>query len=227
MEENKTKTKKFLIFDTETTGLFNRKDNVEKGIVAARDPLIHPEDYPRIFQIAFILFDEEGKILYSRSDFIKPDGWEIPSGPGNEFWEDHGYSTDLCEKEGEDITELLKDFRDCLVKSDYIVAHNLDFDLPILLSEFKNYNIFEPENFITPKQVCTMKSTIDFVKANHSKENIDKYPWLEFNNKFPRLEELYFKLFKTTFNGAHDALVDVTATYKCMKELVKLGIIKL
>ncbi len=77
--------KTFTIFDTETTGLFNTKDKPKQGIVKARDPMLFPEDYPRIFQIAWIRMKEDGTILEEFSEFIKPDGWVIPTGPGNEL----------------------------------------------------------------------------------------------------------------------------------------------
>ena len=43
--------------------------------------------------------------------------------------------------------------------------------------------------------------------------------------KWPKLEELYRKLFGYTFDGAHDALADVEATRKCYFELKKKGIL--
>ena len=43
--------------------------------------------------------------------------------------------------------------------------------------------------------------------------------------KWTKLEELYQKLFGTTFSGAHDAMSDVEATRKCYLELKKRGIL--
>ena len=44
--------------------------------------------------------------------------------------------------------------------------------------------------------------------------------------KWPKLQELYVKLFNEKFEGAHDALADIEATVKCYFELVKLSIIE-
>jgi len=41
------------------------------------------------------------------------------------------------------------------------------------------------------------------------------------------LQELYMKLFGTSFEGAHSADADIQATMKCFFELLKLGVIKL
>lgn len=218
--------KKFLIFDTETTGLFHTKDKPKLGIFKARNPIQHPEDYPRIFQLAFLLTLEDGTILESFSEYIKPDGWVIPTGPGNEFWENHGYSTQECEEKGIPMEEALTRFTKVLDQADYLVAHNIDFDKPIILSEITNYSIPLPEGFIPPVSLCTMKSTINYVRASHSKANIAKYPFLKFNNKFPQLLELHEKLFSEGFDGAHDALVDVKATFRCLIELRDLQIIE-
>lgn len=215
--------KKFLIFDTETTGLFHNKDKPKLGIKKARNPIQHPEDYPRVFQLAFLLMNEEGEILEQFSEFITPDNWVIPNEP---FWIEHGYSTEQCEQLGVPMAKALTSFVNALNKADYLVAHNLNYDRPVILSEIANYDIPMPEDFSIPKLLCTMQCTIDYVKADHTQENIEKYPFLKFSNKFPKLIELHEKLFSEGFDGAHDALVDVKATFRCLIELNRLGILK-
>ena len=42
--------------------------------------------------------------------------------------------------------------------------------------------------------------------------------------KWPKLSDLYFKLFRTSFQEAHNAAVDIKATAKCLWELKRLGI---
>ena len=41
--------------------------------------------------------------------------------------------------------------------------------------------------------------------------------------KWPKLSELHYKLFRTGFEEAHNASVDITATAKCFWELKRLG----
>lgn len=218
--------KKFQLFDTETTGLFNTKDKPKEGIVKARDPMMYPEDYPRVFQLAFVLMDEEGTVLEEFSEFIKPDGWVIPTGPGNEFWSDHGYSTEECERLGVPIAYALDKFITAMDKADYLVAHNMAFDKPVILAEFARAGAKVPEGFVPPKSLCTMMSTIDYVKAPHSPENIAKWPFLATKWKYPKLEELHEKLFSEGFDGAHDALVDVKATFRCLNKIREIGLIR-
>jgi DNA polymerase-3 subunit epsilon len=42
--------------------------------------------------------------------------------------------------------------------------------------------------------------------------------------KWPKLEELHYKLFNTTFTGAHNAAMDIEMTAKCFWELRRRGV---
>lgn len=63
-----------------------------------------------------------------------------------------------------------------------------------------------------------MMKTIKFVGALYSNGRPGKYP---------KLEELYSKLFPGETFPAHDALEDIRALRRCVPELVNLGIIEL
>ena len=47
------------------------------------------------------------------------------------------------------------------------------------------------------------------------------------DDNWPRLQELYKKLFGQKFKGAHDSMCDVTATKECFFELVRHGVINI
>ena len=68
------------------------------------------------------------------------------------------------------------------------------------------------------KRIDTMMKTIRFVGACYENGK---------PGKFPKLEELYAKLFNGATFQAHNALEDVRALRKCLPELVQLGIIEL
>lgn len=217
----------FLIFDTETTGLFNTKDNPKTGSRKARAPMLYPEDYPRVFQIAFMLITKSGEIKEQFSEFIIPEGWNIPTERDEpntpNFWEEHGYSDEQCEAEGVSGKEAFSSFAKAVEKCDYLVAHNLAFDRPVILAELKRHSIDIVRNS-RPKLLCTMMSTIEYVKAPHSVENIAKWPFLKDKAKFPKLMELHEKLFSHGFDSAHNALADVKATFDCLMELIKRNV---
>jgi DNA polymerase III epsilon subunit-like protein len=224
-----TKDTLYLIFDTETTGLFQTKDKPSEGKWKARHPMLFPEDYPRVFQLAWVLMNQDGEVLDSFSEFIKPDGWVIPTERDSpdvpNFWEEHGYSTEECERVGVPMKVALQRFADALERADYLVAHNIDYDRPVILAEIGRYEI--KIKGPRTKLLCTMRASIDFVQAPHSPENIQKWAFLANKPKFPKLEELHLKLFDTNFSGAHNALEDVKATFKCLKELIRRDIMNL
>lgn len=217
----------FLIFDTETTGLFNTKDKPKEGIYKARDPLQFPQDYPRVFQLAFVLINRKGEVRDEFSEFIIPDGWEIPKERDSpdvpNFWEEHGYSDEQCRSVGVPAELAFTRFAQAVEKCDYLIAHNLAFDRPVILAELGRYSIKITRNY-KPKLYCTMMSSINYVNAPHSEANMKKWPFLVGKAKFPKLMELHEKLFSVGFDSAHNALEDVKATFRCLMELMSRGI---
>lgn len=193
----------FLIFDTETTGL-------PKKYNARWDDL---ENWPRLAQFAFTLMDDKGEEIDSVSTLIKPDGWEIPK---EKFFIENNMSTERCEAEGVEIFPVLRRFQDMLKQADYKVAHNINFDNPIVGSEIIRAGITK-ELFQYKKGLCTMRSTTKFCNIPFPNGT---------GTKWPKLEELHEKLFGMTFSGAHDALEDVRATGRCLIECINKGIIK-
>ena len=59
----------YLFFDTETTGL--PKDY--------KAPLADLNNWPRLVQLAYLLFDTDGNELSSGDFIIKPEGFSIPA----------------------------------------------------------------------------------------------------------------------------------------------------
>ena len=43
--------------------------------------------------------------------------------------------------------------------------------------------------------------------------------------KYPKLDELYYKLFNKHFENQHNAMADIEATLECYKELIKLNLV--
>lgn len=194
----------YLIFDTETNGLpmyFN-------------SPMEDINNWPRITQLAFILCDENGNELKSFQSLIKPNNWTIPK---EKFFIENNMSTERCEQEGIDVFVALRNLQDALKKCKYKVAHNIAFDKNIVGAEIIRAGI-TIELFKYKPEICTMKETTSFCAIPHKNGN---------GVKWPKLEELYQKLFNVNFEGAHDALYDVRATKECLIESINRKIIKL
>lgn len=189
----------FLFYDSETTGL-------PKNWKA---PMSKLDNWPRVLQLGWQIYDFEGELLNEQSHLIKPDGWIVPEG---EFWKKHGYSTEKCEKEGVELPWVLDLFLKDYAEATLLIAHNQNYDYNVIGSEMIRYKK-RAESRIA--RFCTMMSTIKYVQAPG-----------KYGAKFPTLSELHTKLFGVDFDGAHDALSDVKACAKCFFELLKRELIK-
>ena len=190
--------KLYLFFDTETTGL-PRDYNASYYDV---------ENWPRLLQLSWIICDESKNIIKQENHIIQPDGFSIPEESVNI----HGFSTEYLQEEGEDLNYVLDLFKKDLNRVNYIVGHNIDFDKNVIGAEYVRQGI----NFTWDKwtSLCTMKSTTNFCKI------IGPYYG---QYRYAKLQELHTQLFRTGFEGAHDAFYDILATYKCFWELRARG----
>ncbi len=194
----------YLVFDVETNGLPKKYGQPQEDI----------NNWPRITQLAHILYDKDGEILNEACDLIKPDSWTIPT---TQFFIDNNMSTEKCEKEGIPIEEALNKLMHNEQFCSTLIAHNSSFDKPIIGAELLRVGcdglaaIWKQQHTF-----CTMKSTVKFVDAKYSNGR---------SGKWPKLQELHQKLFNCNFEGAHDALDDVRATGKCFFKLLERKII--
>lgn len=142
---------------------------------------------------------------------IRPDGWHMPTA---QFWTDNGFSHEKSMAQGVPIRMALERFIAAIEEADLMVAHNADFDSPIVGSELFRAGLRSPKKL--PK-FCTMKtkSIIDYCALPSQRGGL----------KWPKLEELHIKLFGKNFDGAHDSLADVRATAACFFKLQSLNII--
>lgn len=192
----------FLIFDTETTGL--PKD--------WNAPVENIDNWPRLVQLAWLLYDKKENKIAQGNRIIKPEGFTIPE----ESARVHGINTERALKEGISLINALEEFEEDMARADFLVAHNMNFDEKIVGAEFLRNNI--KNDFFQKKRICTMISSIDFCQIPGS--NSGGYKW-------PRLSELHIKLFGKDFEDAHDAFVDTSACARCFFELKKNKIIDL
>lgn len=188
----------YLFFDTETNGL-------PKNWKAPVSDLLN---WPRLVQIAWILFDKTGNEIERNDHIVKPNGFTIP----NQASSVHGITTERANLEGVNLQLVLNEFDEQISKATYLVAHNMAFDEKIVGAEFLRNGM---NNSIIPKRkICTMEGTTDYVA-------IPGY----YGNKWPKLSELHQKLFGFDFEEAHNAAADINATAKCFWEAKKLGIL--
>ncbi|MBT01615.1 DNA polymerase III subunit epsilon [bacterium] len=190
----------YLFFDTETTGF------PVKGAPWS------DERQPHLVQIAAILYDKDFNEVANVSEIIYPEAvisgheqsWIIPESAAKI----HRITQARAVEYGKNIHKVLNKFNEMLLSSKMLIAHNIDFDLKILKIAYTRIG----SDLILPEDLfCTMKSTTDICKIPN-KRGWGGYKW-------PNLSELHTFLFNESFDGAHDALVDVKATARCFMEL--------
>ena len=178
----------FLVFDTETTGL-PKKWNA---------PISDSENWPRCIQLAWQLHDIKGELVSSHSYLLKPEGFTIPF----EAEKIHGISTELAQKIGKNLDEVLKLFISDYNNCGFLVGHNVKFDINIIGAE-----LFRIGHSID----ITKKDVLD--TCNELTANVCKLPGGRGGKyKYPTLIEIYSFLFQEKFKEAHNASADVEAT---------------
>lgn len=191
----------FLIFDTETTGL-PRDYNA---------PITDSNNWPRLVQLAWQLHDKEGALLEIANHIVYPDGFTIPFNAAKI----HGITTEIAQQRGIPLIQLLEKFNQSLSQTDYIVAHNVEFDLKILGAEYFRMKIETRLQEYPKLDTCTEITA-----------NLCQLPGGRGGRfKLPNLNELHKQLFNTTFNHAHNASSDVAATSRCFLELLRTEVV--
>lgn len=174
-----------LLFDVETTG---------KADFKAPAPAVHQ---PRIVQLAAILVEGEDVELASLNVIIEPDGFLIPSDASAI----HGITTARAEEVGVPITMALEIFQALICKADWIVGHNIPFDILCAQVEFHRRSYADP--FVDKPTFCTMRNATDICCIPGP-----------YGFKWPRLGEAYQFAFNERLENAHNAMNDLRATLR-------------
>lgn len=189
----------YLFFDTETTGLPKRWNA----------PVTDLNNWPRMVQLACLLYTADGELLSEGNYIVKPEGFRIPE----ESSRIHGITTERALQEGKPLKEVLLSFQEMMKQASCLVAHNTSFDEKIVGAELLRCGM--PNSLVGMRSICTMHSTTNYCAI--------KGPY---GYKWPRLSELHQKLFGCDFEEAHNAAVDIEVTARCFWELRKQGLIK-
>lgn len=189
----------YLFFDTETTGL-------PKNWKA---PIEDLNNWPRLVQLAWLVYDRNGNQIYGKDYIVRPDGFTIPANSSKV----HGITTEQAISEGMPLAYVMSEFQKDINQAEYLVAHNMSFDEKIVGAEF--LRLRQANSVATKNKICTMQKTTDFCAIPGP-----------YGYKWPKLSELHIKLFNKDFEEAHNAAVDINATARCFWELKKIGIIR-
>lgn len=209
-EESAKTTGKYLVFDVETTGLpINR--------YAPPDDF---KNWPYVVQIAWLLFDDEQKLIEHNNFYLKQPV-EIPADATNI----HGITTAMMLEQGIEPSNVYANFKKAIDNTEYLITHNIDFDIPIIHCDFLRNGM--QWDFPNNKMFCTMKTGTNFCKIPRSN---GEYKW-------PTLKELYQNCFypgysmriypdATSTSNVHSANIDAAMTAQCFFKLRELGFFK-
>ena len=183
-----------LIFDTETNGVIKRNTDFKMHL-------------PDICQLAAKLV--RGKqIIAQYSTYLSPerrDGRYVTV-PTEKFFLDNNMSTENLNSYGVESTSAMATFEEMWLMSDRVACHNAAFDLPLALREAECVDIFLPQRPV----LCTMETLTPIMNL----------PGKFGKPKWPRLDESYEMYVNAAgFEGAHDAMADVTATHELIQAL--------
>jgi len=197
---------KILFIDSETNGLPTNR----------WAPFTSTEMWPHVIQLSWQIIDTNTwAVLKTENHYLKPRAiWN------KDAERVHRIPESIASEKGKDPAEVLAILHSDLQTSQCIVAHNLVFDKTAILAEvqrgWESGKIqTQPSQFWkNVKELCTMTTTKQFVGIKFPNSN---------DIKFPRLDELYNKLFNKPYDisGAelHNANNDVSCLVMCYREL--------
>lgn len=195
---------KILFFDTETTGFLPSGRIVELWYIIAE----YNDGVPTVIKSEVLRFKPYHKIP-------------------QECTKVHGITDDDVKDKPSFIMGFLSQFVEISKEVDYIVWHNLEYDMQIIEAECSDYLRSNPrmkERFwfwrdaTRKKMICTMLSSVELCKIPG--RSATEYKW-------PKLQELHVHLFWEEFDWAHWALADIEATARCFFSLTEKWIISI
>ena len=192
---------KFLVFDTETTGLPKSRH-------------AEPEEtwqFPYVVQLSWLIFNTgNNKIETVRDKIIRlPKHVKIPK----KATEIQGISQEQMLEEGQPVSRVLDTFMRDLSSCTGIIGHNIEFDKKMLEVECIRNKSRRLSSY-RKMSFCTMKMGINrcnILKANRFTGKMEQ--------KWPKLIELHKTLFNTEPKNLHNSLIDVIVCFRCFYTL--------
>jgi len=181
-----------LVLDTETSGLPKKWD-------VAYDT---KNNWPHVLQIAWLIFDLEGKLIKKENHYLKPSNFKITKAS----FKIHQLSLNFLNHRGKERITIFKKLISDLEKyNPLMVAHFVELDYHMVAAELHRLKIQYPLENIP--LFCTLKASAPYVKNP--------------NFNYLKLNRFYKTLFNKRPEKLHDALVDAQLTSEIFFHLLK------
>lgn len=134
----------------------------------------------RIVQIVWYIYNNKKKLI-EKSFYIKPNQFEIDE----KSQKIHGISKDFAIEHGVELKFMLDTLLEDIINCNFIISHNINFDLNVLMSEIYRTKNNKDLHYILLyiNKICTGEATKSILKLP-TKFSVKEY-------KMPKLSELY------------------------------------
>jgi hypothetical protein len=195
----------YLFFDTKTIGITKKPGSKFTDI----------ENWPRVTQLTFQVYNAECKMYKSFSKFVKPNGWEIPK--DDKFFIQNRISQEFLLSSGFPIEKVLEVFKLEINSCKYFISHDLEYDKNVVLAEYCRIGALNFQN--KPINICVQQISIDVVKkpAYGNTTKLAK----------PSLTDLNQFLFGVPYKKSHDSPANLSTLAKCFFAMKRKNLIQL
>lgn len=185
----------FLVLDTETSGLPKKWDV----------PYDIKNNWPHVLQIAWIVYNQEGKELKRENHYLKNTGFKISKASAKI----HKITPEYLLQRGKDPKKVfLKLLADVKRYDPLVIGHFVELDFHMVKVEF--FRIGIENSFEDYPLFCTMKASVPYIKNP--------------SIKYLKLNSFYKTLFnKSASDNLHNALSDAELTSQIFFHLLNIG----
>lgn len=200
----------YIIIDTETSGLFRRRDPITKEVIRSDAP-----GQPRMAEFGAVMLDNDFNIMDEYQSYIQPVGWDHDM--SQEAIDVHGLTMDFLREHGKPVELALNVYTNAIeIEKRIVIGFNQQHDGRMMRAELRRAGM--PDLFEITPNICAMRSITTNMKGQIKK--------LNGKGGFPRLIDACAH-FNIPYDEAkrHTALEDARVTAHLAKLLHERGVL--
>ncbi len=156
----------------------------------------------RLVQLAFIITDEQSNIHNTYENIAIPNDFDIQNA------HIHGITLEMAQAKGIPSLTIIEQFMEQVQQVDLLVAHHAEYHKKVIFNELKSLKLTKQyfSLLYNKDTYCTMQSSIEFCQIKKRGKEVLKYP---------KLTELYTKLFEVDRTDEKSAISDAKTVMQC------------